>query len=229
MRLPLGSPQEAVAQRGGPRQLARARHRQTIERYGNSRLPNCWAISCRLRPSMQRHVALRTGGDWSLPVLERETTPARVIHRHTSVRLIDFPRVGELKGRKYPAPPGPTGRPNHPPPFFSGTPPLSFRRSKPLAQPPTWQDKPINLPVPSHPIFWVPTPRSHPRLFQNFAPRKSAFIPKPEPIPYTCSPVRSPGDALGDGGARVRAGLGSQSSKKKAYLVARAASLLASR
>jgi hypothetical protein len=29
---------------------------------------------------------------------------------------------------------------------------------------PTWQDKPINLAVASHPIFWAKTAPSHPRL-----------------------------------------------------------------
>jgi len=58
----------------------------------------------------------------------------------------------------------------------SGATPPSLRRAKPLAQPPTWQDKPINLAVASHPIFWAKTAQSHPRLLQNFAPRKSAFI-----------------------------------------------------
>src|SRR5262249_31802972 len=37
-----------------------------------------------------------------------------------------------------------------------------------------WQDKPINLAVASHPIFWAKTTQSHPRLLQSFAPRKSA-------------------------------------------------------
>src|SRR5215471_11404149 len=38
-----------------------------------------------------------------------------------------------------------------------------------------WQDKPINLAVASHPIFWAKTTQSHPRLLQSFAPRKSAI------------------------------------------------------
>ena len=38
-----------------------------------------------------------------------------------------------------------------------------------------WQDKPINLAVASHPIFWAKTAQSHPRLLKNSAPRKSAI------------------------------------------------------
>jgi hypothetical protein len=55
LRLPLGSPQGRLPKKGGPSPACTwARNRQTIERNEVSRSPNCWAISCRRRPAMQK-------------------------------------------------------------------------------------------------------------------------------------------------------------------------------
>src|SRR5467141_2318079 len=55
LRLPLGSPQGRLPKKGGASPACTwARNRQTIERNEVSRSPNCWAISCRRRPSMQK-------------------------------------------------------------------------------------------------------------------------------------------------------------------------------
>src|SRR5215831_7383661 len=100
-------------------------------------------------------------------------TTGRVRHQGKVDRF--SPRGEEHKGHQGPAPPGATGRPNDRHCCVSGATPPSLRRSKPLAQPPTWHDKPINLAVARPPVFWAKTAQSPPRLLQNFAPRKSAI------------------------------------------------------
>jgi len=107
---------------------------------------------------------------------KKETAAARVIHE-PDLRKVDrfSPRCGEHQRRKGPEPLGAPGRPNDCRRCVSGATPPSSRRSKPLAQLPTWQDKPINPAVASHSIFWAKTAQAHPRLLQHFAPRKSAL------------------------------------------------------
>ena len=62
VRLPLGSPQGRLPKKGGTSPACTwARNRQTIERNEVSREPNCWAISCRRRPSMQK---ARSASSW---------------------------------------------------------------------------------------------------------------------------------------------------------------------